>query len=52
MHVLFPPPMLLQALDLLDRGLVVRVVEREDVVGDGDVPEAQDRAQVQVQVEV
>ncbi|KAL2066467.1 hypothetical protein VTL71DRAFT_2538 [Oculimacula yallundae] len=28
MHVLFTPPMLLQALDLLDRGLVVRVVEK------------------------
>src|SRR4051794_17617338 len=27
MHVLFTPPMLLQALDLLDRGLVLRVVE-------------------------
>ncbi|KAH7413188.1 hypothetical protein BKA64DRAFT_347385 [Cadophora sp. MPI-SDFR-AT-0126] len=28
LHVLFTPPMLLQALDLLDRGLVVRVVEQ------------------------
>ncbi|CZS99969.1 hypothetical protein WAI453_003449 [Rhynchosporium graminicola] len=28
MHVLFTPPMLLQALDLLDRGLVLRIVER------------------------
>jgi hypothetical protein len=28
LHVLFPPPMLLQALDLLDRGLVLRVTER------------------------
>ncbi|KAL5325942.1 hypothetical protein ACEPPN_007077 [Leptodophora sp. 'Broadleaf-Isolate-01'] len=27
MHVLFAPPMLLQALDLLDRGLVSRVIE-------------------------
>ncbi|KAG4434349.1 hypothetical protein IFR05_010160 [Cadophora sp. M221] len=27
MHVLFTPPMLLQALDLLDRGLVLRVIE-------------------------
>ncbi|PBP28028.1 hypothetical protein BUE80_DR000993 [Diplocarpon rosae] len=27
MHVLFPPPMLLQALDLLDRGLVLRIRE-------------------------
>src|SRR6187402_1300149 len=30
LHVLFPPPMLLQALDLLDRGLVTRLVEREE----------------------
>jgi len=29
LHVLFPPPMLLQALDLLDRGLVLRVIEKE-----------------------
>jgi hypothetical protein len=28
LHVLFPPPMLLQALDLLDRGLVLRLIER------------------------
>ncbi|KAE9372182.1 hypothetical protein N431DRAFT_483030 [Stipitochalara longipes BDJ] len=28
LHVLFPPPMLLYALDLLDRGLVLRVTER------------------------
>lgn len=28
LHVLFPPPMLLQALDLLDRGLVLRLVEQ------------------------
>lgn len=27
LHVLFPPPMLLQALDLLDRGLVVRIIK-------------------------
>ncbi|KAN0110338.1 hypothetical protein V8E51_006725 [Hyaloscypha variabilis] len=27
LHVLFPPPLLLQALDLLDRGLVLRVIE-------------------------
>lgn len=27
LHVLFPPPMLLQALDLLDRGLVIRIIE-------------------------
>ncbi|CAD6505650.1 BgTH12-01140 [Blumeria graminis f. sp. triticale] len=26
LHALFPPPMLLQALDLLDRGLVTRIV--------------------------
>ncbi|CZR53964.1 uncharacterized protein PAC_03847 [Phialocephala subalpina] len=26
LHVLFPPPMLLQALDLLDRGLVTRLI--------------------------
>ena len=28
LHVLFPPPMLLQALDLLDRGLVLRLIEK------------------------
>jgi len=28
LHVLFPPPMLLQALDLLDRGLVTRLIKR------------------------
>jgi hypothetical protein len=38
LHVLFPTGVLLQSLDLLDRGLVVRVVEEvlgEDIVGDG-----------------
>ncbi|KAG4035674.1 hypothetical protein MFRU_001g04430 [Monilinia fructicola] len=34
LHVIFPPPLLLQALDLLDRGGVVRVVLREE--GEGD----------------
>lgn len=32
LHVLFPIPMLLQALDLLDRGLVVRVVNSPNVL--------------------
>ncbi|EKD19052.1 hypothetical protein MBM_02289 [Drepanopeziza brunnea f. sp. 'multigermtubi' MB_m1] len=30
MHVLFTPPMLLQALDLLDRRLVLRIVQKEE----------------------
>jgi hypothetical protein len=30
LHVLFPPPTLLQALDLLDRGLVTQVVQKPD----------------------
>jgi hypothetical protein len=30
LHVLFPPPTLLQALDLLDRGLVTRFVLQDD----------------------
>jgi hypothetical protein len=29
LHVLFPPPMLLQALDLLDRGLITRLIEND-----------------------
>lgn len=41
MHVLFPPPMLLQALDLLDRGLVLRVREEE-------APPARTRALISV----
>ncbi|KAF4625737.1 hypothetical protein G7Y89_g12432 [Cudoniella acicularis] len=32
LHVLFPPGMLLQSLDLLDRGLVTRVIEEDPLV--------------------
>ena len=31
LHVLFPPPMLLQALDLLDRGLVTRLIQSSSI---------------------
>jgi hypothetical protein len=34
LHVLFPPPMLLQALDLLDRGLITRLVEKTINMGE------------------
>ncbi|KAK0122167.1 hypothetical protein ONS95_010427 [Cadophora gregata] len=49
MHVLFTPPMLLQALDLLDRGLVERVVEASSESMDETRAKAQDLEQVQGQ---
>lgn len=43
LHVLFTPPMLLQALDLLDRGLVVRVVEQSTEAMNESRTQAEDR---------
>ncbi|KUJ08465.1 uncharacterized protein LY89DRAFT_788845 [Mollisia scopiformis] len=34
LHVLFPPPMLLQALDLLDRSLVTRLISARPISGE------------------
>ncbi|PVH82795.1 hypothetical protein DL98DRAFT_570066 [Cadophora sp. DSE1049] len=49
LHVLFTPPMLLQALDLLDRGLVVRVVEQSSESMDEGQIHTQSRTQAQAQ---
>jgi hypothetical protein len=51
LHVLFPPGMLLQALDLLDRGLVGRVVQAS-IKRDGNEKDEESVQMVEVQKEI